>query len=38
MGTMRNILREQRQSFWDQGNLSLKHIKEEVVLLMEIKG
>jgi len=29
---------EQRKGFWDQGKLSLKHVREQVVLLMGIKG
>lgn len=29
---------EQRKSFWDQGKLSLKHVREQVVLLMGNKG
>jgi len=30
--------RGQNKSFWDQGNLSLKHFREQVVLLMGNKG
>ena len=30
--------REQCKSFWDQGKLSLKHFREQVVLLMGNKG